>query len=312
MRHLRIMLLFSPILLFSQISEFFISSGEVSSSSNHIATGNIDLDPAPELVYLRGTEYLYVVDGITGEIKWEGGAEYSYFSVSENPIYDIGDGTYALTFRASVNGVYRVCIYQNGNVVTSSGVVSSSSNHVATGNVDLDPAPELVYLRGTEYLYVVDGITGEIEWENGTEYNSISVGDNPIYTIGEGVNLLTFRANTSGGYRVVSIGETASQHTSTAPHQPIASSIGQNFPNPFNPITNINYSLSHDSEVVLKIFDAGGKEVKTIVNSDQLAGRYDITWDGFDTSGKQVSTGIYLARLSTGTYSETIKMIFIK
>jgi len=81
----------------------------------------------------------------------------------------------------------------------------------------------------------------------------------------------------------------------------------QNYPNPFNPSTLIGYQISGNNFVSLKIFDIAGKEISTIVNKDQPAGNYEVTFDGGG-----LSSGIYFYKLSAGDFSETKKMSLVK
>jgi len=80
-----------------------------------------------------------------------------------------------------------------------------------------------------------------------------------------------------------------------------------NYPNPFNPTTNIKYSIPATSRVVMKIFDALGREVATVVNGDQTAGTYVATFDA-----SNLANGMYFYRLQAGNFSETKKMILLK
>ena len=86
----------------------------------------------------------------------------------------------------------------------------------------------------------------------------------------------------------------------------------QNFPNPFNPTTTITYDLPEQSSVKLTVFDIQGKEVMMLQNAAKPPGNYEVLWNGFDQQGNQVSTGVYFARLQTGDYSKTIKMLYLK
>lgn len=86
----------------------------------------------------------------------------------------------------------------------------------------------------------------------------------------------------------------------------------QNFPNPFNPITTINYSIHAREFVSLRIFNVAGQLVCRLVDEYQLKGEYNITWDGKDDSGNSVSSGVYFYQLDMGTYSNSKKMILLK
>ncbi|MBT4035059.1 MAG: T9SS type A sorting domain-containing protein [Candidatus Marinimicrobia bacterium] len=88
--------------------------------------------------------------------------------------------------------------------------------------------------------------------------------------------------------------------------------LQQNYPNPFNPITTLRYGLPADSEVSLSIYDITGKMVSSFSSESQKAGWHERTWNGLNQNGELVSTGIYLARLQAGSYSKTIKMLYLK
>ncbi|MFH2048799.1 MAG: T9SS type A sorting domain-containing protein [bacterium] len=88
--------------------------------------------------------------------------------------------------------------------------------------------------------------------------------------------------------------------------------LSQNYPNPFNPITTISYSLPRKSDVLIEIFNILGQKIVTLINETKPAGEYQINWDGDDSNGHEVSTGIYLYRFNAGDYSETKKMILLK
>lgn len=81
----------------------------------------------------------------------------------------------------------------------------------------------------------------------------------------------------------------------------------QNFPNPFNPVTKIKYSLAEASNVKLTIYDILGKEVTTLVNEQQQSGSYEVKWDA-----SNVSSGIYFYQLNTKNYVNTRKMILLR
>jgi hypothetical protein len=85
--------------------------------------------------------------------------------------------------------------------------------------------------------------------------------------------------------------------------------LGQNFPNPFNPETKIRYSIPNESFVKVKIYDALGSEVATVVNENKIAGKYEMS---FDANKYRLSSGIYFYRLQAGNYVETKKMTLIK
>jgi hypothetical protein len=88
--------------------------------------------------------------------------------------------------------------------------------------------------------------------------------------------------------------------------------LDQNYPNPFNPSTTLRYGLPEDSEVSMVIYDIRGNTVRTIEPGAQVAGWYEHVWNGMNDEGQPVSTGLYLTRLRAGSYSKTIKMLYLK
>jgi len=83
--------------------------------------------------------------------------------------------------------------------------------------------------------------------------------------------------------------------------------LNQNFPNPFNPTTKIEFQIADFSLVTLKVYDSLGKEVRALVNGEIPAGKYEIE---FDASG--LTSGIYFYQLRTGNYVANRKMILLK
>jgi len=84
-------------------------------------------------------------------------------------------------------------------------------------------------------------------------------------------------------------------------------SLSNAYPNPFNPETIIEYSLSKSTFINLIVYDLSGKEVAHLVNAQQSAGSYHVTWDASDKS-----SGVYLYRLEAGDFVETKKMVLLK
>jgi len=88
--------------------------------------------------------------------------------------------------------------------------------------------------------------------------------------------------------------------------------LGNNYPNPFNPMTTIEYDLPEDAKVTLTVYDIIGREVARLVNATNPAGFYKVIWDGKDKSGNLVSSGVYIYRIQAGSFTQTRKMVFIR
>ncbi len=92
---------------------------------------------------------------------------------------------------------------------------------------------------------------------------------------------------------------------------PINFELTQNYPNPFNSNTVISYTLKRRSVIRLEVFNIGGQLVKILSDEEQAAGTHQISWDGRDSSGQSVSSGIYIYRLKAGDIAEIRKMVFL-
>ena len=88
--------------------------------------------------------------------------------------------------------------------------------------------------------------------------------------------------------------------------------LSQNYPNPFNPITKMNYTLPARSLVSIAIYNVLGHEVKRLVNEVKGYGYYTIEWDGKDSHGKDVASGVYFTTMVSNSYRQTKKMLLLK
>ncbi|PKL84132.1 MAG: hypothetical protein CVV24_01775 [Ignavibacteriae bacterium HGW-Ignavibacteriae-3] len=84
-------------------------------------------------------------------------------------------------------------------------------------------------------------------------------------------------------------------------------SLSQNYPNPFNPITKIRYSLPAAGFVSLKVYDLVGQEIHMLVNEEKPAGSFEVSFDG-----KNLASGVYFYKLSSGSFTQTKKFILMR
>ncbi|HEX9253485.1 MAG TPA: T9SS type A sorting domain-containing protein, partial [Ignavibacteriaceae bacterium] len=83
--------------------------------------------------------------------------------------------------------------------------------------------------------------------------------------------------------------------------------LSQNYPNPFNPSTTIEYQIPQSSFVTIKVYDALGKEVVTLVNEEKPAGIHEVNFEP-----KDLTSGLYLYKIKAGSFEQTRKMILLK
>ncbi|MBT8391571.1 MAG: T9SS type A sorting domain-containing protein, partial [Ignavibacteriaceae bacterium] len=118
-----------------------------------------------------------------------------------------------------------------------------------------------------------------IEALRGVHFTSTTTG----YVVGNGKTLIKFGEITS---------------VEKEEELPTEFSLSQNYPNPFNPTTNIKYQIPESGFTSLKVYDALGNEVATLVNEELLAGKYEIEFDG-----NELTSGIYFYQLESLTYT---------
>ncbi|MDE3058557.1 MAG: T9SS type A sorting domain-containing protein, partial [Bacteroidota bacterium] len=106
--------------------------------------------------------------------------------------------------------------------------------------------------------------------------------------------------------------EFVEQNTNGIPLVPLAFSLEQNFPNPFNPTTTIHYTLGHSSHVVLEIYNVLGQQVRRLVEADQPIGTYSAEWDGKNDNGITAASGVYFYRIRTQKFSDVKRMVLIR
>jgi len=93
---------------------------------------------------------------------------------------------------------------------------------------------------------------------------------------------------------------------------PTSFELHNNYPNPFNPVTNICYQLPEACHVTIKIYNMMGQEIKTLVAQQKPAGIHTVSWSGDDTKGQSVPSGMYIYKMIAKDFVESKKMLLIK
>ena len=189
-------------------------------------------------------------------------------------------------FRKSTNGGENwVTIYNNAaskfsfiNINTGWMIYGSGVKRTTNGGYNWQTETITQYLSIFEGLYFINELTG---WIGGQQSSSAK-----LYK------------TTNGGITSV---------TNISSEIPAAYSLRQNYPNPFNPSTSIRYELPRAGVVRLAMYDVMGREVEMLVNERQSAGTYEATFNA-----SRLPSGVYFARLETGSYNHVIKMLLLK
>lgn|GEM_PF-1108680 len=107
-------------------------------------------------------------------------------------------------------------------------------------------------------------------------------------------------------------GKTRAGTAAATDQLPGAFTLSQNYPNPFNASTVIDYHLARPADIQLALYNVRGQRVAVLADGQQPAGTYRVIWDGKDSLGRPVGSGIYLCQLQAGGTSRTRKMILLR
>jgi len=188
---------------------------------------------------------------------------------------------------------------------------------------------DLVPVEFTSFSSVVAGSDVILNWSTATELNNFgfevqrSVAGNEFATVGfveghgtttEAKNYTFIDANLQAGsytYRLKQVDYNGtfsySDEVNAEITSPVQFELSQNYPNPFNPSTTIKFSIPQSSNVTLKVFNALGQEISTLVDQNMEAGTHTINFDA-----THLNSGIYFYRLEAGMFNEVRKMTLIK
>ncbi len=148
--------------------------------------------------------------------------------------------------------------------------------------------------------------------------NSVSAGGRAVtssayelnWTLGQGA-----AGSISGSSLIMEIGywPSTGAAVSAAPQIPgYIWSLDQNHPNPFNPVTTISFTLAAESQVRLEVYSIRGQRIRSLLNENRSVGPHQVIWDGRDSSGRQVASGSYFARIVSDQGTLTKKMMLVK
>lgn len=234
--------------------------------------------------------------------------------VGEYDTYPGSGGTY--------NGAWGVYPYlPSGNIIISD---MSTGLYIVDFTLD-DPTPvELISFSASLNINVV-----QLRWSTASEINNLgfrierasekSGWDSIGFVDGLGsagnISHYSFLDKSpfkgKSNYRLIQTdfdgSETVAAETELLYNFPLSFQLKQNYPNPFNPSTTLEFELPEKSQVILTIYNSLGESVATLINEGKESGTYSI-----DFNADNIPSGLYIARLETGTSSQTVKMTLIK
>ncbi len=205
-----------------------------------------------------------------------------------------------------IDKVYSHRVDAEGNIPTPtllhnySTELNGSDIRIEWTLFEIDEGIDFLILRASEPAMIFSGISADDMINEGLSFSFVDRNCEPGVTYHY---LVAF----SDGVETKILFETGPIYTPA-----IALMLYQNRPNPFNPRTIIGYFLPEQCRVLLEVFDVTGRRVKVLVDETQPGGSYHVDWDGRETNGDAMVSGVYFYRLTAGKMTLSRKMILLR
>lgn len=210
---------------------------------------------------------------------------------------------FCVTAHTAVPSVWYASPPDSGYSVDNIAPAAPMHLALAAGALTWDPAPEPDFAYSTVYGSNVPYL----------DDSAVPLGDTvvPTFTVSASYpNYLVTARDVAGNESDAAV---VSSATAVGDAPPARTALVGVAPNPFNPRTMVRYELASTEVVTLRIYDAAGHLVRTLVDGVSLtAGRYEATWDGRTGSGAAAAAGVYCCRLTAGGHVETRQMTLMK
>jgi hypothetical protein len=225
-----------------------------------------------------------------------------------------GGVTRVFVLEPAGNGTYQV-VYQ----IDIRGLFSGIYGRIRYVDVDGDGTKEIFLNNGSlvfcfkyspQKNFYLDFIIDTWDYSQ-YDYDGTDVAD----LDSDGIPEFIMQKHTNPGYNYKSIflkRDKISDVEGEANSLPEEFNLYQNYPNPFNPSTTIKFSLPQEAKVNIKVYNLVGKEITQLVNETRTSGEYEISWDGRDSNGNQMPSGVYFITMKAGSFQKTIKSVLIK
>ncbi len=220
-----------------------------------------------------------------------GGAYYS----AQNELYDYKTGAWSLTSPMNVSrrSYHTATLLPSGKVLIAGGSVNATTRSV-----------EVFYPDDNTFGFADSMITPR-QSHDATLLSDGRVLVSGGYSGSETIKLAEIYAVDAA--KVVGIDQDEAKE-----RIPATISLTQNFPNPFNPVTSINYILAQRERVRIVIYNLRGEKIVTLVDGERPAGEHRASWNGRSESGEGMGSGLYLLRMEAGPWTATRKLMLVK
>jgi FlgD Ig-like domain len=237
-------------------------------------------------IYLTGI----LADALTKDAVMEALANRRFYACEINPVND------RVTLNFSADGRIMGSIYDSGDrTIAITASAASVTSNLSTYNL---------YRNGS---IIKTGSIGSTSW-NFTHTDTVPADGDYYYFLR--LQQADFDKTWSSPIWVTV--EDAVTGVGGGVGLPLAVSLSPGVPNPFNPLTKIEYALPSAMKVDLAIYDISGRRIATLATGQKSAGRHETYWGGADDRGVEVASGVYFARLETPEKSEMRKLVLLK
>ncbi len=296
---------------------------------NHPTVANLDADTQPEiLIPTYSNSQLFAINH-DGSILWQknigqqvkGGAVVADVNNDGNQeiILIAYSGDVFITNSAGVNlPGFPVSIGQN---VESTPVVARFDGSNLSGIIFGDTNGKIHSLRsdGTQspnFPYTLSGnikVSAAVaDLDNDGDMDIVFPNDAGFYVLDVKRNAVSYQ----WPFFMANIQRSGNRYQTTPVTDPatpeLITALAGNYPNPFNPMTTISYSVKNTSPVSIDVYNLKGQKVKSLVSESKTAGTHSVIWNGLDENSKPVSSGVYFYKMTAGDYTSTQKMMLMK
>ena len=292
------------------------SNGWVSFTSTYTTYNNVGLP--------SGSEPYNLVAPFWDDLNFNSGGELYYYSSNDSLIISYLDVPH---FLEGGPYTYQIILEASGDITFQYGDIIDPLNSCTIGIQNENGSIGLQMVNNSDYVYpeMAIKIRHPLFWLTASPLEGVLAPDESMdmdltfdatdMEIGSYTGQLVLTTN-DPEHRTIAVpctllvGQVGVDDNPTS--LPSVFSLNQNFPNPFNPTTEISFGLPANGQVTLEVFDVMGRKVTTLVNGDMTAGIHKVIWDGNNSSGEKVTSGMYFYKLTQGDSTVTKKMLMLK
>jgi len=154
-------------------------------------------------------------------------------------------------------------------------------------------------------------VSSESQLAQFTESYSYDAAGRLVEVVYSDTDKLTFGYDATGNLASYSAEIVTLTSVAASADLPEAFALLGNYPNPFNPSTTIRYDLPERTDVELSVVDVTGRQIALLVDAEQSAGFYSVSWDASD-AGSNLASGVYFVRLRAGSFRQVARVVLMK